>query len=1045
MKKRKGSYRLTGSLHVPLLHSFYDPGGLMHALAWSIRPEVFLRSMASWDGAAGDLLRSLAGDSLCSVLGEDGGRGLDELLDALWLTPSSYRKGVLAVVEAALRSRPGWAADPRVGELVHWLRKRKRGEGAWRWLMGAERAMLPGEFAALTRMSREAAMVLWVVDLRGKGWGGKSHGSVPAVLRVGGPVMMEALELLAQRMAKGGLGGLRLVEWLGFGNEVLDQVLSFSGLRRRLVDAVDLAGMERETVRVGQRWLRICGGQVHDVGDALRRVARWRRTAESIPWALCLDHPELREEAVRVLLGEGVVPAVVPTHEDVCDALDFVVSPVLEKRRRIRMGGSRGRPIPAWLTKLSDWDDAFDDLYLWGTRKTVPSWMGGPVGDIAWEWMRVGLMAGAGQGAGKPSLRARRGRVRLGKVLAAAFPVMARVRPVEMLRWWAALPEDGRRNLLGGADFLAGALMEAVGHVPAAAALELAPVAVWVLAWHGGREARPGSLEQLVRSVSRDLRREMGKVLAVERWDAGMASLAVALGRAFPRESRRLAARRQAESGLLIRGMNPLQLEKGGWGKEWRKAGPQAWPLSGLFGAESALRPEDHATVAWVLALEDPDRLLLQWLRWRPVRAAAVNRHGEATVALAERLLRSGELPGIRREDGDGQEMQELQELLEELRQEEAEVAARVAVLADPRHAGPASLAALALDGKLRAVQLQEIGRDRLQQMLPAAAALAPERPAVWQALELSLWIGLRWFHYLIRLAVARTAHHRSGGVAGHVYDDCYEVYELPKRSGGKRRITAPRRLLRELQRDVLRKFEQETGIQPEENAHGFVPGRSTLTNALPHAGQAVVVNIDIRGFFPSTPGRLIQRAVRRVAGERLSRPVVYLLADLCTHAGVLPTGAPTSPWIANLVLAGADKALRKAAAAAGLQYTRYADDLTFSGDSRAVGMIRFARKVLGGLGYELDPKKINIFRRGRRQVVTGLVVNERVNLPRQVRRRIRAAVHAVSQGREPRWHGRPVSVGSVHGALGWWHLIHPEQVAGLIDVFRKATGGKDG
>ena len=129
-------------------------------------------------------------------------------------------------------------------------------------------------------------------------------------------------------------------------------------------------------------------------------------------------------------------------------------------------------------------------------------------------------------------------------------------------------------------------------------------------------------------------------------------------------------------------------------------------------------------------------------------------------------------------------------------------------------------------------------------------------------------------------------------------------------------------------------------------------------------------------------------------------------------------------------------------AAAAGLQYTRYADDLTFSGGDGAVGMIRFAEKVLGGLGYELDPKKINIFRRGRRQVVTGLVVNERVNLPRQVRRRIRAAVHAVTVGREPLWHGRPVSLEAVRGALGWWHQIHPEQVAGLMEQFRAARGG---
>ena len=92
---------------------------------------------------------------------------------------------------------------------------------------------------------------------------------------------------------------------------------------------------------------------------------------------------------------------------------------------------------------------------------------------------------------------------------------------------------------------------------------------------------------------------------------------------------------------------------------------------------------------------------------------------------------------------------------------------------------------------------------------------------------------------------------------------------------------------------------------------------------------------------------------------------------------GGLPIGAPTSPAIANLVMLPVDRALAKVAARHGVAYTRYADDLTLSGDDPA-RLLPFLREVVGKLGYRLDPKKTNFFRRGRRQVVTGLVVNDK-------------------------------------------------------------------
>ena len=156
------------------------------------------------------------------------------------------------------------------------------------------------------------------------------------------------------------------------------------------------------------------------------------------------------------------------------------------------------------------------------------------------------------------------------------------------------------------------------------------------------------------------------------------------------------------------------------------------------------------------------------------------------------------------------------------------------------------------------------------------------------------------------------------------------------------------------------------------------------------------------------------------------------LLLDLVTAEGALPIGAPTSPALLNRVLLRSDEILIELAASHHVQYTRYADDLTFSGGSGAVKMLGHAKRVLGQVGLELDPKKTNIFRRGRRQMVTGLAVNDRVSVPRHLRRELRAAVHAIENGREAHWHGTPLSLASLQGRLAFLAMAHPEEAQAL-------------
>lgn len=230
-----------------------------------------------------------------------------------------------------------------------------------------------------------------------------------------------------------------------------------------------------------------------------------------------------------------------------------------------------------------------------------------------------------------------------------------------------------------------------------------------------------------------------------------------------------------------------------------------------------------------------------------------------------------------------------------------------------------------------------------------------------------------------------------------------YREFTIPKRSGGERRILAPEPGLKALQRRILRRLLARLRAHPA--AMGFERDRSIVTNALAHRGQAVVLRFDVVDFFPSTSVKRLQKYFRRIGWNR---PATRLLLRLCTHEGGLPQGAPTSPRLSNLVNYRLDARLAGMAARLGAVYTRYADDLTISfaedDRERVHYMQRFVRRVAEEEGYRLHHrKKLSIRRRHQRQTVTGLVVNERVNLPRSVRRWLRSVEHR-AQTQRPAW-----------------------------------------
>ena len=227
-----------------------------------------------------------------------------------------------------------------------------------------------------------------------------------------------------------------------------------------------------------------------------------------------------------------------------------------------------------------------------------------------------------------------------------------------------------------------------------------------------------------------------------------------------------------------------------------------------------------------------------------------------------------------------------------------------------------------------------------------------------------------------------------------------YRKFSIPKRDGRPRFILEPGEALKNIQRLILRRLLQ--CLRAHDAANGFERRKSIVTNALPHVGQAVVLRMDVKDFFSSTTAERINLYFRNIGWDQ---EAAQLLTQLCTYEGKLPQGAPTSPRLSNLVNGLLDARLAALAKKFGASYTRYADDLTFSfaADDRdhIRSIIRATKLILEEEGYRLHTdKKLRIHRRHNRQTITGLVVNERVRLPRRTRRWLRAIEHHAANGR---------------------------------------------
>lgn len=236
-----------------------------------------------------------------------------------------------------------------------------------------------------------------------------------------------------------------------------------------------------------------------------------------------------------------------------------------------------------------------------------------------------------------------------------------------------------------------------------------------------------------------------------------------------------------------------------------------------------------------------------------------------------------------------------------------------------------------------------------------------------------------------------------------HIARKCpYHSFRIPKKKKGKyRNIDAPAKGLKNVQRALNLVFQQI--YTPHAAAMGFVPNRSVVDNAQAHLGQRFVYNIDLKDFFPSiSSGRLYKRLMSKPFC--LNGTLASLISDLCCFKNkdgkkVLPQGAPTSPTITNFICERLDIKLTKLAKAYKLKYTRYADDITFSGMSNMFSpegkFCTSSRNIIENEeSFLINSEKTRVCHRGMRQEVTGLTVNNKTNVSRKYIKQLRTLIH---------------------------------------------------
>ena len=231
----------------------------------------------------------------------------------------------------------------------------------------------------------------------------------------------------------------------------------------------------------------------------------------------------------------------------------------------------------------------------------------------------------------------------------------------------------------------------------------------------------------------------------------------------------------------------------------------------------------------------------------------------------------------------------------------------------------------------------------------------------------------------------AKTLYAVSNNINKH-----YHKAKLPKKSGGYRNLSVPDDILKAIQRQISEMLLIHMPVSRYAKAYRF--GNSTLRNAKHHVGKQVVLKLDILHFFDSIRYSTVKDNV--FPEEIYAESLRILLTMLCYHKDALPQGAPSSPAITNIILYELDEQIGQWCRERNIAYTRYCDDMTFSGDFEPAEVIRFVRLELKKIGFLLNEQKTKLQHPGQQQTVTGIVVNEKLSIPADYRRKLRQELY---------------------------------------------------
>lgn len=224
--------------------------------------------------------------------------------------------------------------------------------------------------------------------------------------------------------------------------------------------------------------------------------------------------------------------------------------------------------------------------------------------------------------------------------------------------------------------------------------------------------------------------------------------------------------------------------------------------------------------------------------------------------------------------------------------------------------------------------------------------------------------------------------------------DANYSEIIIKKKTHGIRFLYEPSKTLKDIQKRILKNILEERKLSSY--SYAYRKNLSVFENAKPHVGKNIVLKLDIKDFF----GNINFNMVYDTCFNEMFFPkkLGVLLTNLCVYNNKLPQGAPTSGYISNLVMRSFDEKIGKYCDEKKISYTRYSDDMSFSGDFNIKEIISLVERLLKENGFKLNKKKIKVVSKKTRQQITGIVVNEKINIRKSYKKKIRQEVYYINK-----------------------------------------------